>query len=147
MYKNTQETKLTLKKRFLHRPVLLINKTTRFDPFHTEILDLSKNSTCQNCLNIFPEISISKYIRNNPYFKEKISSQTCVIRFRVKLCTRWRVSSCVSDREIDLSCLIVAKLVFISSVVCDVIDKSLSRIRLRSRTYFLGSTVSPPGLQ
>ena len=26
---------------------------------------------CQNFLSIFPEISVSNYIRINPYFKEK----------------------------------------------------------------------------
>jgi len=60
--------------------VLLINKTTWLSPFHSEILDLSKNCTYQTFLSIFPEISVSKYIGNNPYFKEKISSQTCVMR-------------------------------------------------------------------
>ena len=53
MDKNTSETKLTLMKKFHHWPVLLTNKTTRFNPFHTYILDLCKNCTCQNFWSVF----------------------------------------------------------------------------------------------
>src|SRR6218665_3326932 len=54
------------------------------------------------------------------------------------------------DRETDLSCLRIAKLVLTGLVICDVIDRSLSRIRPRSRTSFFGCTASAPmkkGLQ
>src|SRR5678815_5712802 len=57
---------------------------------------------------------------------------------------RWRVASCVRDRDTDLSCLRMPKLVLTSPVMCVVIDRSLLRIRPRSRTSFFGSTASAP---
>src|SRR6218665_487215 len=72
------------------------------------------------------------------------------IRLRICLCTRWRVTSCVRDRETDLNCLRMAKLVLTSHVTCDDMDRSLSRMRPRLRTSTLGSTESAPmtkGLQ
>src|SRR6218665_206539 len=58
-------------KRFHHRPVLLINKTTRLNPFHTEILDLWKKLYVPEFFEYFSQNQRIKIHKNNPYFKGK----------------------------------------------------------------------------